>query len=115
MRVEVRAKVDGEIFGRETVMNAARSTLLSPAMKSFLEAIRDCEDEYALQERLEVWVGDRRFSPRTVLKCLQYCLIKEDCYTSPGTHIWVLTECGRKIIEDPSYVPLIVRELRKSS
>lgn len=85
---------------------------LAPAVHRFLASIRDSEDEYAIQEGLEVWVDYDRFHPSTVLKCLQLCLIKDDD-DSKNTHIWVLNSDGIKILESDSFVPPIVEIFRK--
>ncbi len=66
-----------------------RNSFLTSAMEKFLAAIRDDEDEYAIQEGIAVWVGMERFHASTVLKCLQYCLISEDQYSDEKTRIWI--------------------------
>jgi hypothetical protein len=80
-------------------------------MHKFLSAIRDSDDEYAIQEGLSVYVDLTQFHAGTVLRCLQLCLIKEDSTGDEQTRIWVLTSCGTGCLDDEKYVPEIVKAL----
>lgn len=84
---------------------------LTPAMHRFLCAIRDSEDEYAIQEGLQVWVELTRFSAVTVANCLRLCLISEDSYSDGKTRIWSLNEDGEGVLKDADYVPGIVKAM----
>lgn len=88
-----------------------RNPYLTAGMYKFLAAIRESEDEYAIQEGLAVWVDLTQFHAGTVLRCLQFCLIKEDQYSDEQTRIWVLTSDGTGCLDDEKYVPELVRAL----
>jgi hypothetical protein len=86
---------------------------ISETMQRFLAAIRDSEEEYAIQEGLEVWAGSTRFHSKTVLDCLRLCLISEDPYGSAGVHLWTLNEDGEGVLGDPAYIPRIIEARKK--
>jgi len=84
-------------------------------MHKFLTGIRDSEDEYAIQEGIEVWVDLTRFHASTVTKCLMLCLISEDVTGDEKTRIWVLNEDGRKVLSDEKHIPGIVTALAEKA
>jgi len=87
---------------------------LTPTMHTFLSAIRDSEDGYAIQEGIEVWVDLTRFHAATVNKCLRLCLIREDPMSGgPGTRIYSLNEDGENVLRDEKYVPAIVKAMKR--
>ncbi len=95
-----------------------RNPYLTAAMYRMLKAMRDGEDHYAISERREAWVDSERFSSRTVDLLLQLCLIRLEStstFRGDGAQIWYLNSEGKKIIDDPNYVPLICKELDRTN
>lgn len=86
-----------------------RNRFLTRRMHEFLVALRDSEDEYAIEEAGECWVDSEKFSSRTVNRLLHLCLLSKEGSASEGVELWVLNEDGRKIIDDPQFVPPIVK------
>lgn len=86
-----------------------RNPYLTAGMYKFLVAIRDSQDEYAIQEGLCVYVDLTQFHAGTVLRCLRLCLIKEDSTGDDVTRIWVLTSCGTGCLDDEKHVPELVK------
>lgn len=61
------------------------------------------------------WCGNERASWSTVRKLLTLCLIGEDGENhAEGFERYVLNEEGRRILADPTYVPMIVKSLKEA-
>lgn len=91
-----------------------RNPRLTPAGLAMLTAMRDGKDGYAISEGLQVWVDLKKFHRSTLNGLLRYCLVSEDAFSNGKTQTWVLNEEGRKIIDDPDYVPLIIAAIESS-
>lgn len=96
---------------------------LTRRQREVLEWLRDRADALERGEEEEYttldwftpggwYVGPDRLRPETGLVLLRACLVSEDhdgddCLTSYRINVE-----GRKVLEDPTYVPLAVRHLR---
>lgn len=87
---------------------------LTKAGSNFLTMLRDSEDQYAIQDGLEVWIDSRRFHSGTVQKLLRMCLIKYEDSNDFGAKVrhYVITEDGSEILANPKHVPRIVQAIQ---
>ena len=86
-----------------------RNPLLTAPEHRMLEALAIEPDNECLDGQRTVWVGTQRFSKRSLHGLLRMCLVSQD------THLlgyYVLNAEGRKMLEDHTYIPSIVRLLR---
>lgn len=90
---------------------SGRNPWLTPGMERMIQAMRhdlNAEGE-AVEEGIEVWVGYRRFSSRTLRRMLQLCLVRSVGDRDPcGVRRYTLSSDAIEMLNDPSRVPEIV-------
>ena len=92
-----------------------RNPLISTVAHRMLKALQEGDDTYALVEGSQVWVDFTQFSYCTFLQLLRLCLISQEPSSNGSkTEIWYLNEEGRRVIDDPAYVPMILIALQKA-
>lgn len=91
-----------------------RNPYITAAGKRLLLALREGEDEYLVTEGREVWVDSDCFSRATLHQLIRCCLISIDEFSKECPEIWVMNEEGNKVLDDPAYIPLIVRHLQSA-
>lgn len=88
--------------------------LCTPAVIRMLKAMevdRDNEDGEAVYERGQVWVGCITYSPRTLLKAVKLCAVRDVTEGTGSLQRYVINEVGRAIIADPSQANAVSRHL----
>lgn len=88
--------------------------LCTPAVIRLLKTMEEggfTEDGEAVYERGQVWVGITTFSPRTLLKAVKLCCVRDVTEGTGALARYVLNEVGRAIITDPSQADVVVRNL----
>lgn len=90
---------------------ARRNPYLTKGMECCLLQIRDGESHELVFRGGEVWVDEVRFAPATLQRLLQYCLLHNDSFSEIGSdyELYELNGDGRGVLNDPAYVPIIVR------
>ena len=86
-------------------------------MARVLRRMRE-EDEELVKATSDAfsWVGLTRVHPSTVKMLLQLCLVTGEMADRPGAlDRFVINEDGRGVLDDPAYVPRLVRALRARS
>lgn len=83
-----------------------RNPLLTASEHRMLAALAIEPDNTCLDGKRTVWVGTRRFSKRTLNGLLGRCLVSQDSHLFG---YYLLNAEGRKMLEDHTYVPSIVR------
>lgn len=86
-----------------------RNPLLNGAMYRALRLMQITDDHEMVVEGKAVYVGCERIGFKTFLRLLQLCLIHKEQWESNGLERYTLYPCGKKILEDVKYIPLILR------
>lgn len=92
-----------------------RNPLLSPGMARLLRwMVEDDPDGDIVGEKGTWYCGYHGTTWSTVKKLLVYCLITPDGEERPdkGFERYVLNSEGRAILEDPEYIPLIMKAIK---
>lgn len=78
-------------------------------MERVLREMRDQDEELVYEPKAGWWVGLRRTSGKVALQLLRLCLLRKEDYQGGVFERYSLNEEALKILEDDSYIPLIVR------
>jgi len=103
MTASKRAKVDG-----------TRSGLLTPRAREVLRLMlnnADTEDGVLVGEGALWWIGDERTSWQVAKQLLQLCLVR-DISDTDLLRYEVNADEARRALDDPAYVPEIIRLMR---
>lgn len=92
-------------------MKDARNKHLTPAMHRVLRALADDADRDLVREGREVWYGSSRTNSTVLNALLRLCLVSPDGFheTGQGYERYEINEDGRGVVQDPNYVPRILR------
>lgn len=93
---------------------------LTPRVREILIRMRNRTDteEYEDAELVEFipggwWIGDEKVHGRVGWFLLRHCLISSDDFTLSGGYRrachYHINEEGRKVLEDPNYIPVVDR------
>ena len=89
--------------------------MISKAATGLLRELKDAEDRDDLYDAEVVcegrtcYVGLRNVSRATVYELLRLVLLHDDSEQGKGVERYTLNEEGRAMVDDPAYVPMIVR------
>ena len=84
---------------------------LTPASYRMLIAMHGDPEHEAFSGDRHVWVGTRRFAHLTLQNLLRLCLVSQDQFSE---YRWSLNAEGRKIIEDNTYQPEILKVMAEA-
>ena len=92
-------------------MKDARNKHLTPAMHRVLRALDDDVDCDLVREGREVWYGHSRTNGTVLNALLRLCLVSADDWghEESGYQRYTINEDGRGVVQDPNYVPRILR------
>ena len=92
-------------------MKAPRNKHLTPAMHRVLQALDDDGNCDLVREGQEVWYGLERTNTTVLKKLLRLCLVSADDWghAETGYERYEINEDGRGVVQDPNYVPRILR------
>jgi hypothetical protein len=88
-----------------------RNPFLTPAMERVLRILVNDPHEYLIGDRGEWWVGDHRTNQQTLHRLLHICVLSGPDSTG-GCEIYTTNSESSAVLNDPKYVPLIVRHQR---
>ena len=74
---------------------------------------RDHEDGELVGEKGVWWIGLERTSFQIVRQLLTLCLISLECGKVGGYEVYQATSEAKEFLDNPKYVPLIVRAMRR--
>lgn len=96
---------------RRSDMKATRNKYLGPSMYRVLRALADDVKCDLVREGGAVWYGYSQTSVSVLNSLLRLCLVSPDGYnqTGGGYERYEINEDGRAVLQDPNYVPRILR------
>lgn len=74
---------------------------------------RDHEDGELVGDKGQWWIGTERTSFKVVKQLLVLCLISLECGEVGRYEVYQANEEAKKFLNNPKYVPLIVRAMRR--
>ena len=84
--------------------------LLTVGALQVLREMRDQDEELVFEVGAGWWVGLRRTSGRVAFELMRYALIRQTDFGGGRLERHVINEEGRMILDDPTYVPLSLRQ-----
>lgn len=107
LRQEHAAQLEERAAGARSLYRRVRSPYLTPAMARVLTNMRE-EEEELVGDRGQWWVGEHRTNWATARRLLRLCLVRT-INVPTSMECFVINETGRAILDDPTYVPPILR------